>query len=231
MLLYILRKIKGIIMKKITKFFFTILITISYAANSQTAFQSNYKRLSSKLNFDKDFKTAEEIEKAEEETKAKIFKTIEEIRSIIKNVRSIYLKEDENVLNPYEELNNMEAIRKNIIPLYMVSPAINAVNEIEKNPWGYNLINSYKGLVNIGSAGEEYDHKYFKITYSGLDPIMCEALLLAKWGDEFLGMVWLGANGKYFTWNEKLSENKLPVVAEEAAEICKNGGYFQIGWR
>lgn len=164
--------------------------------------------------------------------KEDIFQTISEIRTIIKNVRALFIDtEQTSQPNPYRGLNNMEAIKRNAVPLYMISPEITGVGDLEDTPWGYKLLNIFGGLVNVETVGRAFNHKYFKITYSGLPSTVCEALLLTKWGDEFLGNVYIGANGKFWAWNEDLSKNKLPIIKEEAEEICEHGGYFEIGWR
>ena len=153
--------------------------------------------------------------------KKDIFETVQEIHFIKQNVRDVFVdNENSDAMRSYEGLNTIMAIDSNIIPETLIAEQ---VKDEEIKPWGSLAINRFGGLVTVDSVGERFNHRYFKVTYSGLPNYMCETLLLADWDKDYIGAKWIGANGKYFSKGEKVSK-------EDAMNICVDGGYFQVGF-
>ncbi len=172
------------------------------------------------------------VKKYNKENQANVFEIIQEIHYLKSAIRDMFLDKEAYIQkNPYKDVSNISLIQKNIIPLKFLSPAPQAVTDIQNidSPWGFTIINQYNGAINIEGVGPEY--KFFRITYTGLPSDVCIALLLAKWEDNYLGTMWIGANGSFYSWARELQANPMPVSSKDAYAICKNGGYFQIGFK
>lgn len=170
--------------------------------------------------------------KLDAKTKEYIFMIVQEIHYLKAAIRDMYLDKEASIQkSPYQNVNNENLIKQNIIPLKFLSPQPSTVSEIQNmgDPWGFTAVNRYGGAVLVEGVGPEY--KYFRITYSGLPAKVCAGLLMARWEDNYLGTMWIGANGKFFSWARELQANPMPVSPKEAVALCKNGGYFQIGFK
>lgn len=170
--------------------------------------------------------------KLDAKTKEYIFMIVQEIHYLKAAIRDMYLDKEASIQkSQYQNVNNENLIKQNIIPLKFLSPQPSTVSEIQNmgDPWGFTAVNRYGGAVLVEGVGPEY--KYFRITYSGLPAKVCAGLLMARWEDNYLGTMWIGANGKFFSWARELQANPMPVSPKEAVALCKNGGYFQIGFK
>lgn len=227
------------------------LVFLKFALAQSTSQKSMYReetRISEEID---NYEIMEEKYKAEIERKQNIinsaqskmkklrtdiFETVQEIHIIKQNVRELFNSKKDT----YEGLTTLSAINSKIIPDILVSPkdykkqsVITTDNGIKKNitrPWGQVAINRFGGLISVDTAGDKFNHKYFRITYSGLPNYICEALILSRWEDSYIGSAWVGVNGHYFSWEEEFQENTLPIGQHKAKEICRGGGYFQIGF-
>ena len=172
--------------------------------------------------------------------KQRVDETVVEIRKMIRDIRSLFINR-KNIYteSPYKEMDKSLLVESGAVPSYMVYGRDPFAKDTDKNPnpWGYTLLNIWGGGVEIEAVGEKFGYNFFKITYTGLPKDACVGLLTADWGDEFLGNIWLGANGKYFSWNKdkakdlKIAPNDLPISFALADKICHDGSYFQLGYR
>ena len=172
------------------------------------------------------------VKKHNKQNQANVFSIIQEIHYLKSAIRDMFLDKDAYIQkSPYKDVSNISLIQKNIIPLNFLSPAPKSVNEIQNitDPWGFTIVNQYNGAINIEGVGPDY--KFFRITYTGLPSDVCVALLLAKWEDNYLGTMWIGSNGSFYSWARELQANPMPISPKDAYAVCKNGGYFQIGFK
>lgn len=177
------------------------------------------------------FKTAKTVTLPDPQ-RNKVMQATEEIKSLTSNIRSMFgEKTDAYKRSKYRGLNNRIAVEKNLVPETLLGSIKVNYASPKALAWGYTLINGWNGAVTIASAPEEFGHKYFHLTYSGLPQGACVGLLTNNWGDEFLGHVFTCANAKCFAWDKALSEQKPPISEKEAMAICAGGGYVQIGFR
>ncbi|MCT4552440.1 MAG: hypothetical protein N4A44_02125 [Alphaproteobacteria bacterium] len=204
---------------------------ISEEIDNYEAMEEKYK-----LEIEKKQKIINTAQSKMKKLRTDIFETVQEIHIIKQNVRELFNSKK----NTYEGLTTLSAINSKIIPEVLISPVgyqkegtIVTENGIKKNvvrPWGQVAINRFGGLISVDSVGDNFKHKYFRITYSGLPNYICEALILSRWEDSYIGSAWVGVNGHYFSWEEEFQENSLPINQQKAKEICRGGGYFQIGF-
>ncbi|MDR2933754.1 MAG: hypothetical protein LBU68_00525 [Rickettsiales bacterium] len=165
-------------------------------------------------------------------TQENVFSIIQEIHYLKSSVRDMFIDKEAYIQKgPYKDVNNISLMQRNIIPLKFLSPVPQTVVDIQQmsDPWGYTMVNRFGGAINIDGVGPDY--KFFRITYTGLPSDVCAALLMAKWEDNYLGTMWIGANGKFYSWARELQANPMPVAPQDAYAICGKSGYFQIGFK
>ena len=162
----------------------------------------------------------------------KVMQSISEIKALATNIRAMFGEKTEAYTkSKYRGLNNRIAVEKSLVPDTLLKGITVDYSNPKATPWGYTLVNAWNGAVNVLSAPEEFGHRYFSITYSGLPESACVSLLTTNWGDEFLGHAFTCSNQKCFAQDKSLSDQRPPISEKEAFVICSGGGYLQVGFK
>ena len=157
-------------------------------------------------------------------SKFKITKAMDQVQTIITNVRTLYASQ-----RTYTPLTANQAY------------AMGILTEESLGDGGTKGLNPFGGEILFGVGSSAGANRSFTIQYGGLTPEACVKMATADWGaDQSSGLLSMtvgsttsddgevASKGTKFTWTD--AGNPLPITLDRAATICSEGNSGSVTW-
>lgn len=138
--------------------------------------------------------------------KYKLTKTQDQLQLLTINIRSAFAGSAS-----FENLDNISAIKLNIVPGEMLPHGLGNTTEVNKET---GIVNAFSGGVIL--KAKEGDNQHFIIKFTGLGGVTCTSLASSDWGTEGLVKMTV-SNG---TRDIETYQDSLPLSATVAVNYC-----------